>query len=141
MAITVNLDPTGTFAQVRDNGTENQVYPDPHGEPQIVKFRLIGRAAGGKFIPPIVWLPGGDPVPPPRGRFGDISEISGSTWGTLSDVHTGPGTRGVWVYELTIEVGGQRYTTRVTPAKKPKQQKKSRKPPPTPAANPNIRNN
>jgi hypothetical protein len=91
--------------------TENHVARDmQHKEPQIIKWHLTGRAKEGRFIS-LNWLEVGGAKLPPPGIFGPFAEIPGTPWATMSDLHTGAGSAGAWVYQLTIKVDGNYYST------------------------------
>jgi hypothetical protein len=101
-----------TTVQVDDGGdTENRVKADDtKKEPQIIKWHLVDDAEQGRFVS-LSWLSTGPSGLPKPGIFGPLTEIAGTPWATVSDLHTGRDSAGDYHYQLTIQVGGNYYQT------------------------------
>jgi hypothetical protein len=117
LKVTLNADQT---LKVPDANLD----PDPHQEPQIIKWhREDPKLNGGVFL--FRWV-----NPPTGGTFGPFENITGTKWATMADLHLG-GPTATYPYRLGVRLpDGTEYWT-----------PEPVKPIAAAGGNPNIKNN
>jgi hypothetical protein len=74
-------------------------------QPQTIVWALEGDAAGGQ-LQPLSWV-----VEPPKGIFGPPEVAPNGKRMAMSDLNDDASSSGDWIYRLSVELGGQTYTT------------------------------
>ncbi|MHA6205281.1 hypothetical protein ACXU4B_12720 [Dyella soli] len=103
--LNVSLDENTTPWTVDIDQKNNANHVGQNGAAQTITWQLHGNAASGNIIS-FNWL-----TAPPSGIFTTPSISSNGNSMTMSDLNNSASTAGDWIYQLTIEVGGNNYST------------------------------
>jgi hypothetical protein len=105
LAVTLDESTTPWSVDVDQHDKANEVGRSPNA--QTITWQLEGNAATGNIIS-FAWL---SSPPPPGGTFGAFSIGGNGNQATMSDLNNSASTAGTWIYQLTIEVDDQEYST------------------------------
>jgi hypothetical protein len=107
LRVTLDKSTDPWSVDVDEHGNPNHVDRSPLQ--QTIAWELEGDAHAGELLP-VAWL---DP-PPPAGVFGMPELASNGKRMTMSDLNEDAATSGSWDYRLSLNLGGQQYSTRST---------------------------
>ena len=111
--VTLDTNTEPTSVDIDQTGNANVISRGANR--QSITWQVVGNAATGSFVSMSDPEPGFEWVDaPPAGIFGDPTLSSNGKQLTLTDLHTGDETAGIWTYIVRIKVGGVVYKSRTT---------------------------
>lgn len=105
LSVTLDKSTTPWSVDVDQHGNPNWVSRNSNS--QTITWELQGDAATGSFVC-FQWISN----PPPNATiFGSFTVGQNGKQATMSDLNDSDSTAGTWIYQLTIDVGGNNYST------------------------------
>ncbi|HEV2540543.1 MAG TPA: hypothetical protein VGU03_12705 [Frateuria sp.] len=103
LRVTLDKSTQPWTVDIDQNGNANHIDRSP--QPQTIVWQLEGDAANGQ-LQPLNWVD-----TPPDGVFGPAEPSSNGKSMQMTDLNKDAASSGDWVYQLSVALDGQTYST------------------------------